>query len=104
MKIAVLSGKGGTGKTFVGVNLAYVATDATYIDCDVEEPNGRLFFKPENSKTKTVNTMLPVFDAEKCIECRKCVDFCKFNALAYIKEKLIIFDEVCQYEMFLRLR
>ena len=95
MKIAVLSGKGGTGKTFVGVNLAYVATDATYIDCDVEEPNGRLFFKPENSKTKTVNTMLPVFDAEKCIECRKCVDFCKFNALVFIKDKPTIFPIVC---------
>lgn len=44
MKIAVLSGKGGTGKTFVSVNLAASAASALYVDCDVEEPNGHLFF------------------------------------------------------------
>jgi MinD superfamily P-loop ATPase len=48
VKIAVLSGKGGTGKTLVSVNLAAVAENSLYIDCDVEEPNGHLFFKPEN--------------------------------------------------------
>lgn len=47
VKIAVLSGKGGTGKTLVSVNLAAVAGASVYIDCDVEEPNGHLFFKPE---------------------------------------------------------
>ena len=47
MKIAVLSGKGGTGKTFISVNLSFVAENSNYIDCDVEEPNGHLFFKPE---------------------------------------------------------
>lgn len=46
MKIAVLSGKGGTGKTLVSVNLASAAKEAIYIDCDVEEPNGRLFLSP----------------------------------------------------------
>ena len=44
--IAVLSGKGGTGKTFISVNLACAAAPATYIDCDAEEPNGHLFFQP----------------------------------------------------------
>ena len=43
MKIAILSGKGGTGKTLVSVNLAAVSEKATYIDCDVEEANGHLF-------------------------------------------------------------
>jgi MinD superfamily P-loop ATPase len=47
MKIAVLSGKGGTGKTFVSVNLAAASSNAIYVDCDVEEPNGHLFFRPE---------------------------------------------------------
>ncbi|MDF2566931.1 MAG: ATPase, partial [Oscillospiraceae bacterium] len=46
MKIAVLSGKGGTGKTLVSVNLAAAAGQSIYVDCDVEEPNGHLFFKP----------------------------------------------------------
>jgi MinD superfamily P-loop ATPase len=48
VRIAVLSGKGGTGKTLISVNLAAVSKEAIYIDCDVEEPNGHLFFKPEN--------------------------------------------------------
>lgn len=95
MKIAVLSGKGGTGKTFVSVNLAVTAKKATYIDCDVEEPNGRLFLKPQNIKTEEVSTLLPQVIAEKCVGCRKCVDACRFNALSFIKKRPIVFPEVC---------
>lgn len=95
MKIAVLSGKGGAGKTFVAVNLAATAGKATYIDCDVEEPNGRLFWKPENLRNTPVTTLLPEFDAAKCTGCRQCVQFCRFHALIYIKEKPLVFPEVC---------
>ena len=95
MKIAVLSGKGGAGKTFVAVNLAVCSNNASYIDCDVEEPNGRLFLKPQNVKSVEVTTPIPQFDEEKCDGCRKCVDFCKFNALIYIKNKPMLFNEVC---------
>ena len=55
LKIAVLSGKGGTGKTLVSVNLAYTAKKALYLDCDVEEPNGHLFFKPDNLTKEDVS-------------------------------------------------
>ena len=95
LKIAVLSGKGGTGKTLVSVNLAAAAKQSTYIDCDVEEPNGHLFFKPENIVSEKISIKIPVADEKLCNGCRKCVDFCKFNALAYIKNKLIVFDDVC---------
>ena len=95
MRIAVLSGKGGTGKTFVSVNLAYSKGKSVYIDCDVEEPNGRLFLKPQIQQLEKVNVMVPAIDVEKCTGCRKCVDFCEFNALAYIKDKLLIFPELC---------
>lgn len=95
MRIAVLSGKGGTGKTLVSVNLAAVATRSIYIDCDVEEPNGHLFFKPENIKGEEISVKIPKVDNDLCNGCRKCVDFCNFNALAYIKNKLIVFDEIC---------
>lgn len=94
MKIAVLSGKGGTGKTLVTVNLAAAAKTATYIDCDVEEPNGHLFFKPEGITEEKVTVKIPMADEELCSGCRKCVNFCKFNALAYTN-KLIVFDEIC---------
>ena len=95
MKIAVLSGKGGTGKTLVSVNLASVADHSVYIDCDVEEPNGHLFFKPSDMKTEKVSVWIPFVEEKKCIGCRKCVDFCKFNALAYIKSSLFVFEEIC---------
>ena len=95
MKIACLSGKGGAGKTMIAVNLAAAAKRATYIDCDVEEPNGRLFLKPQEVSSMPVSILLPDFDAEKCSGCRKCVDFCRFHALLYIKEKPMIFGEAC---------
>ncbi|QSX04988.1 ATP-binding protein [Sedimentibacter sp. zth1] len=95
LTIAVLSGKGGTGKTFVSVNLAASAKNATYLDCDVEEPNGHIFLKPVNIKTKEVFKTLPTFDKEKCIGCRKCIDFCRFNAIAFIKETPQVFNEIC---------
>jgi MinD superfamily P-loop ATPase len=93
--IAVLSGKGGTGKTFIAVNLACVAAPATYIDCDAEEPNGHLFFKPAIKTQVVVNVPVPRVDPAKCIECRLCVDFCAFHALAWTGGELLVFDEIC---------
>ncbi|MFA6866171.1 MAG: ATP-binding protein [Clostridia bacterium] len=93
-KIAVLSGKGGTGKTLVSVNLAALCPNSTYIDCDVEEPNGHLFFRPEILKEKIITQTRPQIDDNKCNGCKKCVEFCRFNALAYIK-KVMVFDDIC---------
>ena len=99
IKIAVLSGKGGTGKTLVSVNLAAVAAEAnlavTYVDCDVEEPNGHLFFKPQNIITQPITKAIPEVNAELCTGCRTCVSACKFNALAFVAGKIRVFEEVC---------
>lgn len=95
MKIAVLSGKGGTGKTLVSVNLAAIESNALYLDCDVEEPNGHLYFKPEIYSKKMTAVKVPEIDFEKCNGCRICVDFCKFNALAFIKDKVKVFEDIC---------
>ena len=95
MNIAVLSGKGGTGKTFVSCNLSSAIGKSAYIDCDVEEPNGHLFFKPEKVRSQDVCVKLPQIIANKCNQCRKCTDFCHFNALAFIKEKPMLFRGVC---------
>lgn len=83
MRIAVLSGKGGAGKTLVSVNLAAAAGRAVYVDCDVEEPNGHLFLKPEDVETTEITVQLPHFDGDKCTGCRKCVDFCRFNGAGF---------------------
>jgi len=95
LTVAVLSGKGGTGKTLVSVNLAAAAGDAVYLDCDVEEPNGHLFFKPEAAQEETVTVKTPEFDATLCTGCRKCVEFCAFHALAFTGGRPMLFDEVC---------
>jgi MinD superfamily P-loop ATPase len=93
--IAILSGKGGTGKTLLSVNLASVAGKATYIDCDVEEPNGNLYFKPELQESFGVSVKKPVVDETLCNACHACVEFCAFNALALIGKKLMIFEDIC---------
>lgn len=95
MKIAALSGKGGTGKTFVSCNLAAAIGKSAYIDCDVEEPNGHLFFKPTEIVEKPVYVKIPQIIADKCNHCRKCADFCHFNALAFINDKPMLFRGVC---------
>ena len=77
------------------VNLASALGCAAYVDCDVEEPNGRLFWKPEQVQETDVSTFLPAFDPQKCTGCKKCVEFCEFHALIYIKEKPMLFTEVC---------
>jgi len=81
MKIAVLSGKGGTGKTTVSNNLAALVPEAVLIDCDVEEPNSHIFMVPLISGELEIQTRYPVIDEEKCIHCQKCAHFCRFNAI-----------------------
>ncbi|HBO35568.1 MAG TPA: ATPase [Sphaerochaeta sp.] len=93
--IAVLSGKGGTGKTLVSVNLAAVADQATYIDCDVEEPNGHLFLKPSSVSEQVITVGKPEVDQKLCDGCRICSKACAFNALAVIGKQLLIFEEIC---------
>ncbi|MCY6960033.1 ATP-binding protein [Clostridium brassicae] len=94
MNIAVLSGKGGTGKTTVSTNLA-LALKANYIDCDVEEPNGFLFLKPEIKEIESVKVEYPFIDDDKCTSCGECVNVCNFNALAKVKEDIILFEKLC---------
>lgn len=93
--IAILSGKGGTGKTLLAVNLAAVAEAVNYLDCDVEEPNGHLFFKPQMTQETTITVKTPVVDTTRCTGCRQCMDFCQFNAIACIADKAVVFPDVC---------
>ncbi|MFA5697345.1 MAG: 4Fe-4S binding protein [Candidatus Izemoplasmatales bacterium] len=95
MKIAVLSGKGGTGKTLCAVNLTAVSPGSIYVDCDIEEPDGHLFFKPKTIQSEKVTVFFPKINALLCNGCRQCVDFCRFNALAMVHNCITVFPEVC---------
>ncbi len=95
MKIAVASGKGGTGKTTVAVALARVMGDCAFLDCDVEAPNSYLFLKPEIEGHETVKVMVPEVDESRCNGCGECSRVCQFNALAVLGTNVIVFPELC---------
>jgi MinD superfamily P-loop ATPase len=99
-KIAISSGKGGTGKTFVATNIAAICAEkgkqVRYLDCDVEAPNGHLFLKPQIDEEEEVTILSPIgVDGEKCISCGDCAEACHYNAIAVIKEKVLFFKELC---------
>lgn len=100
MKIAISSGKGGTGKTLISTNIARVFSRAgrevTYLDCDVEAPNGHLFLKPVIDREEDVTLLSPVgVDEDRCTKCGKCAEACTYNAIAVTPEKVLFFPELC---------
>lgn len=94
MKIAVLSGKGGTGKTTVSSSLAFISK-MLLIDTDIEEPNSHIFLKENVENIKSVYTRFPEVNMEKCNLCGECGEFCKFNAIIPAKKRVIVFGEAC---------
>lgn len=95
MKIAVLSGKGGTGKTTVAVNLFHALDSGVLIDTDTEEPNSHIFLEGKELNTQVVTKGYPVIDYDKCNFCGKCGELCNFNAIIPTKKKVIVFDDLC---------
>ena len=96
MIISVASGKGGTGKTTVATNLAVsVDEPVQFLDCDVEEPNAHLFLHPTIEETKTINTPVPQIDLDACNQCKKCMEICRFKAIAVLGDMVLTFPELC---------
>jgi MinD superfamily P-loop ATPase len=99
MKIAIASGKGGTGKTTLATNLAVVASrqgcSAAYVDCDVEEPNGHLFLKPEIFECQPVTTPVPRVIEESCQHCGQCGEICQYSAIVCLGSKVLVYPELC---------
>ena len=95
MIISVASGKGGTGKTTIATNLALSLANVQLLDCDVEEPNAAIFIQPEIETSEIVSIPIPEIDQVKCNLCGKCVDVCAFNAIAKVKDKIMVFSDLC---------
>lgn len=95
MKIALASGKGGTGKTTVAVNLALSLGECTLVDCDVEEPNTNVFLNLELELVEELNLPVPKIDPDKCTLCGKCSEFCQYNALVTLPKEVLLFPELC---------
>jgi MinD superfamily P-loop ATPase len=97
MIISIASGKGGTGKTTVAVNLALSLSNekVQLIDCDVEEPNSHLFLKPNIRQVTPVGIRVPRIDESKCTYCGKCAQVCEYHAIAVILKNVLVFDELC---------
>lgn len=99
MKIAMASGKGGTGKTLLSTNLAWWLASqgrpVTYADCDVEAPNGVLFLHPEGVTERRVSVRVPALKTETCSGCGECQRFCTSHAIIAVTDKVMVFPELC---------
>ncbi len=99
LRIAVASGKGGTGKTTVAVNLAAALaaaeTAVAYVDCDVEEPNGHLFLSPTDLRREVVTVQVPEVDPRRCNLCGACGSACRFSAILALPEEVLTFPQLC---------
>ena len=98
MKIAIASGKGGTGKTTLSTNLAsFVAESRECVlsDLDVEEPNSGLFIKAELIHKEDKFKMIPEWEKSKCELCGNCQTVCNFNAVLKMGKMIMVFPELC---------
>lgn len=99
--IAIASGKGGTGKTFVSTNLFNVlmldSKSVTLVDCDAEEPNDREFISGDHTNSFDVTQDVPVIDNAACIYCGKCAEYCQYNAIFFLQEARMIqvMEDLC---------
>ncbi|MFA6358048.1 MAG: ATP-binding protein [Candidatus Omnitrophota bacterium] len=101
MIISIASGKGGTGKTTIAVNLALSLKNIQFLDCDVEEPNAHIFLKPHIISEEKAVIPVPEVDESKCTYCGKCREVCAYHAIAVLPESdgkkgsVLIFPHLC---------
>jgi MinD superfamily P-loop ATPase/predicted Fe-Mo cluster-binding NifX family protein len=99
LRVTVASGKGGTGKTLIATNLARVLADSgapsTYVDGDIEAPNGHLFLTPDPLSTSPVTVPVAQVDPERCTACGACTRACRFSAILTLPATALVLDDLC---------
>lgn len=106
IRIAVASGKGGTGKTTVATSLALAAAadlrplypkplPPLFLDCDVEAPNAHLFLKPAFEQRQDVGILIPQVNESQCSHCGKCAEVCAYHAIAVLGKRVLVFPQLC---------
>lgn len=98
MKIAIASGKGGTGKTTLAVNLALRASESrkvSLLDLDVEEPNSGIFIKGTLNSETRIYRLVPEWNKEQCTLCGRCAEVCHFNAVLKLGQTVLVLPELC---------
>jgi MinD superfamily P-loop ATPase len=98
MRLAIASGKGGTGKTTLAVNLAMKAKEkqsCLLVDLDVEEPNGGIFVQGDLVAEHEARRAIPDWDAAACTLCGKCPSWCLYNALIKLGDTILVMPNLC---------
>jgi len=101
IKIAIASGKGGTGKTFIATNIFNTLLknqiNAVLVDCDAEAPNAIAFFDARHTNTIDVTKLIPVIDINTCTFCGKCNEYCNYNSIFILPPMRIIqvIEDLC---------
>ncbi|HOU82224.1 MAG TPA: 4Fe-4S binding protein, partial [Bacteroidales bacterium] len=91
MEIAVISGKGGTGKSSISAALATLSEKVVLADCDVDASNLYILFNPDiEGEEIYIGSQKAVIDYSKCINCGLCIEYCKFDAIYYSDQKITI--------------
>lgn len=96
MEIAVISGKGGTGKSSISSAFVSVAKSAVVVDCDVDASNLYLLFSPLCKEEEVfVSGSHAVVNNDKCTNCNTCIDLCRFDAISKVDGKIRISESAC---------
>lgn len=96
MEIAIISGKGGTGKSSISAAFATLQNEIVLVDCDVDAANLYLIFNPFcDEEYAFISGQKAVINQEKCDSCGLCIDYCRFDAIVEKENKVVILETLC---------